>query len=393
MDAGRWVRTASMGARPVRVLFVSDSHVGYDVSSSMAHADEASRAGDFVCNHRAALARALEGDIDLVVHGGDLLHRSHVPAAFAEAAYQPLVEVARAGVPVFVVPASHERARLLAELQPRHPALHVFDEPGAWSLEVAGQRVVVGGFASVREVGAGGLRRRVAESGLLQAAGPAVRLLCLHQPVEGALLAGTHRYLGGRELVPASEIPSAIAAVLCGDVHRHQVLESTPDDTPLGAPVICAGSLERISGLERHDAAKGYVVASLVADAHGGRLLEAQFEPVPTRPMFRIELDASRWSAPSLQARLEELFWGLDARAIVELAVTNVAPSCAPLLGAESVRALHPPSMRVRVVHGGAGELEALCAPESARNDDGLVERASRRSRRTGPLLRHLSGS
>jgi DNA repair exonuclease SbcCD nuclease subunit len=79
----------------------------------------------------------------VVVHGGDLLYRSRVPAWLAEAALAPLKRLAESGVPVLLVPGNHERSRMpfpllaLHERLPDQASVHSnFDRSlrGRWSL-------------------------------------------------------------------------------------------------------------------------------------------------------------------------------------------------------------------------------------------------------------------
>jgi len=66
-------------ARPtVRVLLVADTHIGFDLPRRP-RLQRRRRGHDFMANFRRALAPALAGEADLVVHGGDLLYRSRVP--------------------------------------------------------------------------------------------------------------------------------------------------------------------------------------------------------------------------------------------------------------------------------------------------------------------------
>ena len=64
----------------VRVLFLADTHLGFDLAfrpriESRRHGPE------FFANFQRALQPALDGRVDCVVHGGDLLFRSKVPAS------------------------------------------------------------------------------------------------------------------------------------------------------------------------------------------------------------------------------------------------------------------------------------------------------------------------
>ncbi len=54
-----------------RVLFVSDTHLGFDLPARP-RVERRRRGPDFFANFERALAPALRGEADLVVHGGDL---------------------------------------------------------------------------------------------------------------------------------------------------------------------------------------------------------------------------------------------------------------------------------------------------------------------------------
>ena len=71
-------------------------------------------------------------------------------------------------------------------------------------------------------------------------------------------------------MIPRAALPRDVTAVLCGHVHRHQVLHA--DGLP---PVIYAGSTERTSRAEAGET-KGVVLLRLDADG----LLRYEFRPL-----------------------------------------------------------------------------------------------------------------
>ena len=77
--------------RPIRILLLADSHLGIDTPLQVRVARRR-RGDDFLANYRLALAPALAGDVDIVVHGGDVFDRPRVPASLAYQALQPLVQ-------------------------------------------------------------------------------------------------------------------------------------------------------------------------------------------------------------------------------------------------------------------------------------------------------------
>jgi DNA repair exonuclease SbcCD nuclease subunit len=331
----------------IRVLLLADTHLGFDLPQRPRSARRR-RGPDFFAMTRLALAPALRGEVDLVVHGGDLLYRSRVPASLVQAALEPLLEVADRGVPVVLVPGNHERSALPYPLLASHEHLHVFDHPRTIALELGGTRVAVAGFPCERE----GVRDRFA--GLVAAAaagseGAPLRLLCLHQTIEGAAVEG-FVFRGGADVVRGRDLPEGFAAVLAGHIHRAQVLTCDLARRPLAAPVLYPGSVERTSFAERHEA-KGVMVLDLEPDAAtGGRLAGWEQRELPARPMLAVEVDASGCGPAALEERLREALLPLPPDAVVQLRLTGEpAGGAAEAIRAAALRRLHPPTMTVSV--------------------------------------------
>jgi DNA repair exonuclease SbcCD nuclease subunit len=94
-----------------RVLFLADTHLGFDLALCPRIAWPR-RGPEFFANFQRALQPALDGRVDCVVHGGDLLFRSKVPARLVDMAFEPLKEVADSGIPVYLAPGNHERTAI-----------------------------------------------------------------------------------------------------------------------------------------------------------------------------------------------------------------------------------------------------------------------------------------
>jgi len=321
--------TALTGGAPLRVLFVSDTHLGFDMPARP-RVDRRRRGPDFFACFERALEPALRGEADVVVHGGDLLYRSRVPASLVHRALQPLVRVADTGVPVVLVPGNHERSAIPCPLLAAHPHLHVLRGPSTVVIERHGLRVAFAGFPYARAV-------RRAFPALLAATGHRLaeadaRVLCLHQCLEGATCGPPpgFTFRDGDDVVRASDLPQDVAVVLCGHVHRHQILRRDLLGRPLAAPVVYAGSVERTSFAER-DEAKGFVVATVGAGGPGGRLVACQFRPLPARPM-RVHEVASA-SACGLEREIRAAIAAAPPDVVLQVRVSEA------LAGAETLRA------------------------------------------------------
>lgn len=291
----------------MRVLFVSDTHLGFDLPARP-RVVRRRRGDDFFQNFEHALQPAFAGAVDVVVHGGDLLYRSRVPAWLAEAAFAPLRRLASSGVPILLVPGNHERARIPYPLLALHEHLHLFDRPRSVTLEARGVRVSFIGFPYTWEIRDRFRATLAAASRDVQAAD--VRVLCMHQCVQGATCGPGHfTFRSGDDVVRARDLPADVAVTLCGHIHRHQVLR-----VPRTGPIIYAGSVERTSFAEAPET-KGYVVL----DLNRGGLESFEFRPLPARPMVRQILSLGGLNPSQSLDRVAEAIHATPDDAVVQI--------------------------------------------------------------------------
>jgi DNA repair exonuclease SbcCD nuclease subunit len=241
----------------MRILQLGDTHLG---AAMRAHGPSGwSRAHDHHAALEASLQPVFRGEVDLVLHTGDVFDRSRPPRRWVEAAGELLLRVAR-HVPVLGIAGNHDRRGIRRWLP--HPQLSFVDQP---------TRVVVG------EVAIGLVPYCRTPEGFARAAaratGPGVDLLAMHQAPHGSRVpglvfqAGVH---GGT--VGAEHLPAGVRHVACGHIHPRQVV-------PLGrATVVCGGSTERTAFSEAQEA-KGTVLWSFE------REVTHRFVDHPTRPM------------------------------------------------------------------------------------------------------------
>jgi exonuclease SbcD len=329
----------------IRILLLADTHCGFDLPARP-RVERRRRGHDFQRNYLRALAPARRGEVDLVVHGGDLFFRSRIPAHVVELGLRPLVEVAAGGVPVFLVPGNHERGRIPRHLWSAHPNLHIFESPSTFTRTIRGRIIALSGFPFVYR-GRDRFSDLVAETGHAQARAD-LKLLCLHLAVEGAQV-GAHNYTfrAGPEVVPAGEIPTDFAAVLSGHIHRHQVLTKDLAGRPLAAPVIYPGSVERTSFAERKEQ-KGYVLLEFqTGGGSPGSLVDQRFVPLPARPMVEIQVCSRRRSQNGIRAEIQAQILRLESNSIVRVRLADSDSLSLPLSAAE-LRALAPPEMNIQ---------------------------------------------
>lgn len=284
-------------ATSLRVLLVSDTHLGFE-EPAHARVERRRRSGDFFANFERALEPALRGEVDAVVHGGDVFYRSQIPSSLVEEAFRPIARVGARGVPFFVVPGNHERSRIPFPLLAIHRNVFIFERPRTFTLQIDGVRVALSGFPFAADVRAR-FRGLLAETAHTAAE---VKLLCIHQAIEGAKV-GTPEFIfnRGADTIRGRDLPCGFAAVLSGHIHRGQRLTRALDGRPFATPVYYPGSVERTSFAERHET-KGFLILHITPDANGGRVDRHEWRPLPARPMVRIALDAR---LPDLRPALE----------------------------------------------------------------------------------------
>jgi len=120
----------------LRILHTADSHIGADLPRRSG--TRYRRGFDFVDSFRRVLARAAEAAADLVIHAGDLFDTPDPTEGAIGAACEPIGELARAGIPVVIVPGNHERSVLPHLLLLNHPNIYVVREPMTVVIESGG---------------------------------------------------------------------------------------------------------------------------------------------------------------------------------------------------------------------------------------------------------------
>jgi exonuclease SbcD len=244
----------------VRVLHVTDTHLGIHRWFVGAPRDWR-RSDDFFAALSAALAPAFAGEVDLVVHTGDLFDRSQPPARAIEDARTILMALGQV-VPVVIMPGNHDWRGLIASVGTGIPGVQVVD--AAARVQAAGLWLgVVPWVASATDWASAAAR----------ACAGGVDFLLAHQAFDGSRV-NRFTFRTGRhaDTIGAEHIPPGVRRVLCGHIHPRQALRCGE------AEVVFPGSSERTSFSESEET-KGTVMWELESAATW------RYMPVPTRPM------------------------------------------------------------------------------------------------------------
>jgi DNA repair exonuclease SbcCD nuclease subunit len=320
----------------IRILLLADTHLGFDMPFRP-RVERRRRGPDFFANYERALKPALQGQVDVVVHGGDLLYRSRVPAKLVDMAVEPLRRVADAGVPVVLVPGNHERSEIPFPILAQHAGIHVYRRPETFELDVGGETVAFAGFPCVRN----GVRERfrdLVEATDWRSGKGRLRFLCVHQSVEGATV-GVQNFVfrPGPDVIRGADIPEGLDGVLAGHIHRFQVLERDLAGRPLGARVFYPGAIERTSFVEREES-KGYVVVE--GDPDSGEV-RWRFKELPARDMVVLDVPPDLSQEKDHREWLRAALGSVSPDAVVLVRIgRNLPESCLHLYRAASLRAL-----------------------------------------------------
>jgi DNA repair exonuclease SbcCD nuclease subunit len=171
----------------------------------------------------------------------------------------------------------------------------------------------------------------------------------MHQAVDGATVGpGDFMFRYSPDVVRPSDIPAAFSAVLCGHIHRFQVLTKDLEGKSLAARVFYPGSIDRVSFAERNEK-KGYLVLEFDSENFAaGFLKQWTFHELPVRPMLQLELNATGMARSQILAWIETRLAALAADSIVRLNIQGkVSQNAMQIFQASSLRALAPPTMNI----------------------------------------------
>ena len=313
----------------IRILLFADTHLGFDYPIRP-RLQQRRRGPDFFANFRRVLDHARETRPDFIIHGGDLFFRARVPQKIVDMVYTDLLEFAGAGIPIFIVPGNHERSVLPTSLFLNHPNIYIFDRPRSFLFKIEDTNIAFSGFPCERKQARDQFRSLVARTDFHDLFAD-IKLLCMHQTAEGAQVGpSNYTFYHGKDIIRRNDLPKDALAVLCGHIHRRQVLgqlDKGGDGTP---PVIYPGSTERTSFAERAEP-KGFFEIDLAPDAGDGwSIIHLTFIELPARPMEDLIL-GNEINPETLVDAIHSQVEQLDQNAILRI---NSSPGLDPLVKA-----------------------------------------------------------
>ncbi|MBN2542451.1 metallophosphoesterase [bacterium] len=332
----------------ISILFYSDTHLGFDYPVRP-RIERRRRGDDFFGNHYRVLEHALQSKVDMVVHGGDLFFRTRVPNAIVDKVYDGLLDFAENGIPLIIIPGNHESSRLPGSILIEHPNVYIFKKPQRFNFNISGARVAVSGFPYIRH----NIRDRFREVlGKIESGDDDsdLRLLCMHQVVEGAQVGPANfKFRHGENVIRVGDLPGNYHAILSGHIHRVQVLwtGSKPGVKPV--PVIYPGSVGRTSFAEK-DEEKGFFMLKFSRENGKWTLKPPRFHKLETRPMVDVTIGLDSIDRSKIRLELRRILEGIDENAIVRLHFEHGRTR--RVLSAQLLREVVPPSMNLQLKGG-----------------------------------------
>jgi DNA repair exonuclease SbcCD nuclease subunit len=242
----------------MRVLHLADTHLGTWLRAHGAPEGWA-RSDEHALAFERALQPALRGEVDLVVHGGDLFDSRTPSRALVRWTSDRLEEVA-ARVPVVLIPGNHDPASLLRRFRMPPAGLHIVDAP---------TRLVFGELA----IAAVPFKRTEAgfQAAAAEAVGPGADVLLLHQAVSGCSVPGFVFRVGKPAgTIGESQLPTGVRWAMAGHLHPRQRVRLGPLE------LVYPGATARTAATEG-PAPKGYALWEF------GRQVRWRFVDLPDR--------------------------------------------------------------------------------------------------------------
>jgi exonuclease SbcD len=302
---------------PLKFVHTADTHLGFEVTKiSQCHPQGRVWRADAIFNNFLTVVQyALEHEVDLFIHSGDLFNKYYIPRKNLDSLARPLFDLARAGVPVLVIPGNHERSEFPFDLFHGSPGIFVFDRPKSLSLLLDGYTVGIAGFPFIRNDS-----KRTFLKALMETEYRGLRsdfnLLVTHQAFDTATVGpvGFVFRPGRSDTVSRHTIPLDFEYIAAGHIHRYQILTH-----PLkpSLPFVYPGSIQRMSFTERYEE-KGFVEGELIKDR-----IETRFLPLPTHDMEMVEIDTAGRTGAECENDIRNQFWRLRDDLVIRFNLTG----------------------------------------------------------------------
>jgi exonuclease SbcD len=301
----------------LRFVHTGDTHLGFEISKiAPCHPQgRQNRADAIFRNFRTTVEHALSIEADLFIHSGDLFNKYYISRNRLDELISPMLELARVGMPVLVIPGNHERSQFPFDLFHGTRNVFVFDRPKSILLRLKGYSVCIAGFPFIREDS-----RRTFLTALNETEYRDLRsdltILVTHQAFDQAAVGPVNfTFRASRsDTVTRQTIPLDFDFIAAGHIHRYQILLH-----PLkpGLSFVYPGSTQRMSFAEMYEE-KGFIEGEVIE----GRIL-TRFIPLPAHPMEIVQIEAAGLSSEGLERAIMNHSWRFSDDLVVRFSLTG----------------------------------------------------------------------
>ncbi len=272
----------------IKIVVLSDTHLGFDYPVRP-RINRRRRGYDFFNNFQYLLEFAVQTNADLILHCGDFFFRSKIPQPIVDKAYNILMDFAKNNIPIMIIPGNHERSLLPQSILTSHPNIIIHDKAGISNFKLKGKNIQITGMPFIRTNKNGESLdhhfQKSLESLQSDIDSSEIKLLALHQAIVGSKVGpADYTFRKGYEVLSKEAIPHHYDAILCGHIHRHQILYKTLNNSKI--PIIFPGSIERTSFAEK-DEQKGFMLLNIDQK----NTITYRFEHLYARPMFDMKIN------------------------------------------------------------------------------------------------------
>lgn len=320
----------------VKIIFFADSHLGFDFP--LRPKKEKRRRGiDFLNNFDSILDYAKINKADLVIHGGDLFFRTRIPAPIIDLVYERIFNFAQTGIPIEIVPGNHESSNLPVHLIMQHANIHYYTKSQVFRFRLNNIDFDIAGFPCVRN------DVRSVFPGIIneiqtQLREDSVKILCMHQAIEGAQVGPSNfTFRMGNDVIAIDDLPDNFDMILSGHIHRAQVLYTSNK-----TPVIYPGSIERTSFAEK-DEEKGFYEIDINSQGE----CSFRFIKLNTRPMIDALFEEETYTTSSLKNEIVHFVKKIHPDSIIRFKMKNIANLT--LLNTKLLDDIIPPTMNWQI--------------------------------------------
>jgi exonuclease SbcD len=295
----------------VRFVHTADTHLGFEVmrSAPSDNAGRRRRAQSVFDNFQAVAEHALTSEADLFIHSGDLFNKYYIPREKLDELISPVTTLAKAGIPVVIIPGNHERSEFPFDLFHGVAGVYVLDRPKSLVLTCGGYSAGIVGFPFIREDA-----KRTFLKALYETEYAGLRsdfnILVTHQAFDEAVVGpvGFRFKAGRRDTVSRESVPLDFEYIAAGHIHRYQIL---PHPLKAGLRFVYPGSTQRMSFAE-WDEDKGFVEGEVIHER-----VETRFIPLGAWDMEIVEVEAAGRSSPEVEKAIREQFWRFSEDLVV----------------------------------------------------------------------------